>query len=78
VRHTRRNPQKSLAHPVPDPEKIFKQGKTSQKGASGSGKPKKCYISLQENIVAENVQFEDIDPSIVSEEIPSGIHKAPF
>jgi len=46
VRHTPRNPQKSPAGLVPDPENIVKQKNTSQKGASGSGKPKQSYVSL--------------------------------
>ena len=32
-------------------------------------------MSLQEKIIAENLQFEDLEPSIVSEEIPTEIHK---
>ena len=62
---------------MPDPEKIAKQKKTSQKGASGLGKPKKSCASLKENIIAKDIQFEDIKPIIVSKEIPSEIHKAP-
>jgi len=62
---------------MPDPKKIVKQRKTSQKGGSRSGKPKQSYVSLQERLIAEHVQFEDIEPSIVSEEIPLEIHKAP-
>ena len=62
---------------MPDPEKIVKQRKTSQEGASGSGKPKKSYVSLQEKIIAENIQFKDLERSIVREEIPAAIHKAP-
>ena len=53
-----------------DPEKIVKQRRTSQKGASGSGKPKKYYVSLQEKVITEDVHFEDIEPSNVSEQIP--------
>ena len=77
MRHAQINPQKSQADSVPDPEKISKKRKTSQKGASGSGEPKKFYVSLQEKIIAENIWFEDIEPSIVSEEILSEIHKTP-
>jgi len=62
---------------VPNPEKIVKQEKTSQKEASGSGKPKKSYVYLQEKVIVENTQFEDLEPSIASEESPSDIHKAP-
>ena len=60
-----------------DPEKIVKQSKISRKGALGSGKPKQSYVSLQESLIAENVHFEDIEPSTFSEEIISEIHKAP-
>lgn len=56
---------------------ISKQRKTSQKGASRSGKPKKSYVSLQKKIIAEDIQFKNLEPSIVSKEIPSEIHKAP-
>ena len=55
---------------MPNLEKIVKQRKTSQKGASGSGKPKKSYVSLQEKVITENIQFEDLEPNVVSEEIP--------
>lgn len=77
MRHTRRNPQKSAADPVPDLEKIVKQSKISRKGASGSGKPKQSYVSLQERLVAEHAHVEIIEPSTISEEILSEIHKAP-
>lgn len=62
---------------MPDPKKIVKQKKKSLKGASGSGKPKKPYVSLQEGHIAENIQFEYIEPNIVSEEILAEIHKTP-
>jgi len=62
---------------MPSPEKVVKQKKTSQKGASGSGKPGKSYLSLHEEFLVENTQFEDLKPSIASEEIPTKIHKAP-
>ena len=62
---------------MPDPEKIVNQRKTSLKRAPRSGKPKKSYVSLEEKTIAENRQFEDLKFSIVSEEIPSEIHKAP-
>ena len=78
VRHTRRNPQKSPANPVPEPEKIIKERKTSQKGASGSGKPKQSYASLQERIVTEHIHIENIASSTSSEENFSEIHKAPY
>lgn len=77
VRHIRRNPQKSPADLVPHPEKTVKQRKTSQKGASGSGKPKKAYVSPQERLVVEHVCAESIEPSTVSEETFPEIHKAP-
>ena len=77
MRHTRRNLQKSPAVPVPDPEKIVNLKKTSQKGASGSSKPKKSYLSLHEKFLVEDTQFEDLELSIASEEIPVEIHKAP-
>ena len=76
MRHTQRNPQKSPADPVPDPEKIAKKKKTSQKGASGSSKPKKYYVSLQEKVIVGNTQFENLEPSIASEESPAEIRKA--
>ncbi len=78
MRHTWRNPQKSLAEPVPDPEKIVKSKKTSQKGASGPGKPKNSYVSLQEKAIVENVSFEDIEPSVASEKSPTDIHTYPY
>jgi len=77
VRHTQRNPQKSPADPVPNPEKIVKQSKLSRKGASGLGKPKQSYLSLQERLVTEHTHVENIEPSTISEGIPSEIHKAP-
>ena len=61
MRHAQRNPQKSPADPVPDPEKIVKQKKTSQKGASGSSKPKQSYVSLQERLVAEHAHVENLE-----------------
>ena len=67
MRHTQRNPQKSPAESIPDPEKIVKSMKTSQKGASGSDKPKKSYLSLHEEFLVENTQFEDLEPSAASE-----------
>jgi len=62
---------------VLDPEKIAKKRKTSQKGASRSSKPKKFYVCLQEKIISKNIRFEDIEPSIVSKEIPAKIHNTP-
>lgn len=77
MRHTRRNPLKSPAVLVPNPEKIVKSKKTSQKGASRSGEPKKSYSSLHEKFVVKTTQFEDIEPSVASKETPAEIHKAP-
>ena len=62
---------------MPDTEKIVKQSKISQKGASGSGKPKQPYVSLQERLVTEHSHIENIEPNTISEEILSEIHKAP-
>ena len=62
---------------MPDPKKIVKQKKKSQKGASGSGKPKKSYASLQGKVIVQNAQFEELEPCIGSEESPAEIHKAP-
>jgi len=78
VRHTRRNPQKSPAELVHDPEKIAKSKKTSQKGAPGLGKPKKSYFSLHEEFLVENTQFEDLEPSAASEQTPVEINRAPY
>ena len=77
MRHTQRNPYRSPADPVPDPEKIVKKRKTSQKGASGSGNPKQSYVSLPERLVTEHAHVENIEPSTISEGILSKIHKAP-
>ena len=63
---------------MPNPEKIAKQKKASQKGASRSGKPKKSYVSLKEKVIAEDIQFEDLEPDTVSKEIPSEINRAPY
>ena len=49
---------------MPDPEKIVKQRKASQKGASGSGKPKQSYVSLQERLVTEHAYVENIEPRL--------------
>jgi len=62
---------------VPDTENIVKPKKTSQKGPSGSGKPKKTHASLKDEAVVENTQFEDLEPSTVSKEILSEINRAP-
>jgi len=78
VRHTRRNPQKSQASPVPDPEKIIKERNVLQKGASGSGKSKQYFISLQENSVIEQIHVESIASNTSSEEKILEIHKAPY
>jgi len=63
---------------VPDPEKVVKSKKSSQKGASGSGKPKKSYISPQEEVIVEIRQFEELEPSIASEESPAEIQTTPY
>jgi len=62
---------------VPDPEKIVKQRKTSPKGTSVSGKPKQSSVSLQERLATEYAHVENIEPSIISEEIFPEINKAP-
>lgn len=62
---------------MPDPENIVKLKKTSLKGASGSGKPKKSYASLQGKVIVQNAQFEELEPCIASEESPVEIHTAP-
>jgi len=78
VRHTRRNPQKSPAEPFPDPERIVKAKKASQKGALGSGKPKKSHSFLKDKVVVEELQSENLEPCIVNHEIPSDINSAPY
>jgi len=62
---------------MPNLEKIIKSKKISQKGASGSGKPKKSYVSLQEKVLIKNTQFEELEPSVASEKPAAEIHKAP-
>ena len=78
MRHTQRNPQKLQAEPVPDPEKIIKERKVLQKGASGSSKPKQSSISLQERLVIEKIHVESIASNTSSEEKLSEIHKVPI
>ena len=78
MRHTQRNPQKSPADSVPDPEKIIKERKVSQKGASGSGKSKQSSISLQERLVIEQAHAESIASDTRNEEKISEIHKASY
>ena len=78
MQHTQRNPQKTQANPVPDPEKIIKERKALQKGASGSAKPKQYSISLQENPAIEQIHVESIASNTNSEEKLSEIHKAPY
>ena len=68
MRHTRRKPQKLQADPILDPEKIIKERKVSQKGASGLDKPKQSSISLQERLVIEQIQVESIVSNTSSEE----------
>jgi len=52
---------------VPESERTVKSKKASQKGASGSGKPNKSYLSLHEEFLVKNTQFEDLEPSAASE-----------
>lgn len=78
MRHNQRNPQKSLANPVPDPEKIIKGRKLSQKGASGLGKPKQSSISLKERLVIEQIHVVSIAFNTSSEEKLLEIHKVPY
>lgn len=68
VRHTRRNPQKSQAEPVPDQKKIIKEGKALDKGASGSCKPEQSPIPLQERPVIEQIYVWSIPSNTSSEE----------
>ena len=77
VRHTRRNPQKLPTEPVPEPERTVKSKKSSQKGASGSGKPKNYDISLEDEFITEELQLEFLEPSTVNKEIPSEISSTP-
>ena len=62
---------------MPDPEKIIKERKVLQKGASDSGKPKQYSISLQENLAIEQIHVESKDSNTSSEEKLSEIHKSP-
>jgi len=78
VRHTRRNPQKLQDELELDPKNIIKERKILQKGASGSGKPKKSSISLQERLVIEHIHVESIASNTSSEEKLSEIHKDPY
>ena len=78
MRHTQRNPQKLQVDPVSDPEKIIKERKALQKGASGSGSSKKNSISLQENPIIEQIHVESIASNTSSEEKISEIHRAPY
>jgi len=62
---------------VPDPKKIIKLKRTSQKGASRSSKPKKTHASLKDKVKAEDIQFEYLEPSTITKEIPSEINTTP-
>ena len=77
MRHTRRNPQKPQADLVSDPERIIKERKALQKGASGSGSSKQYFVSLQENPVIEQIHVESITSNTSSEEKLLEIHKTP-
>ena len=68
MRHTQRNPQKPQVDSVLDPEKIIKERKALQKGASGLGSSKQYSISLQENLVIEQIHVESIASNTSSEE----------
>ena len=63
-----KNPQKLQADPVSDLKKSIKERKVLQKGALGSGKPKKYPISLQERPVIKQIHVESIASNISSEE----------
>lgn len=77
VRHTRRNPQKSPAEPLLEPERVVKLKKSSKKGASGSGKPKISDSSLKSEFIAEESQPEVLEPNAINREIHSEIDSAP-
>jgi len=77
VRHIRRNPQKSPAELLLDPERIVKSKKSSKKGASGSGKPKNSDLSLKNEFITEESQLEVLEPNAINKEIPSEISSTP-
>jgi len=77
VRNTQRNPQKIPAELVPEPERTVKLKKSSQKGALGSGKPKKSHSSLKDKVVAEDIQIEHLQISTVNKEKPLEIGSVP-
>jgi len=62
---------------VPEPEGTVRSKKASQKGASGSGNPKKSHSSLKDKVIAEDLQFEDLEHNTVNKEKPSEISSAP-
>jgi len=52
-----------------DLERVIKSKKSSNKGASGSGKPKNSDSSLKNEFMAEESQLEVLEPSAVNREI---------
>jgi len=69
---------KPQANTLSNLEKFIKERKLLQKGASGLGKSKQYYISLQENSVIEQIHVESTIYNTISEEKISEIHKAPY
>ena len=63
---------------MPDPESTVKSKKSSQKGASGSGKPKKSHASLKDEVIVEYIQFEDLEPNTFNKETHVEINRAPY
>ena len=62
---------------MPEPERTAKSKKSSQKGASGLGKPKKYYSSLKDTVIAEAKHIEDLENNSVNKENSSEISSAP-
>jgi len=60
-----------------DPERTVKSKKSSQKGALGSSNPKKSCSSLKDKVIAEDLQFEDLEHGTINKEKPSEISSAP-
>jgi hypothetical protein len=71
--HTRANPQQPLIDPVSDPERIIKEGKALQKGASSSGISKNPSVSFPENPLIKPTIVEAISSEIDSEKIVSEV-----
>jgi hypothetical protein len=69
--HIGANPQQPLIDPVSDPERIIKEGKALQKGASSSGISRKPSMSFPENTLIEPTIVEAICSEIDSEKIVS-------